>query len=233
MTAQGVARDFSIFAPSVGVLNASGRRRQRIVSVLVRGGIDVAEQPADSRNVAGEPGTPTCGALVVDQHRAAPSGGDLRAIVERACGTPVVVISAGFDRRVIRLALAAGADGFVLDDELEQSLAAAVRGVCSGQLSVPRDARNIVARPRLSTREKQILGMVVLGFSNGEIAARLFLAESTVKSHLSSVFSKLGVRSRQEATAMVLDLDTGLGTGILAISEEHESLGPVNGFSAS
>ena len=133
----------------------------------------------------------------------------------------------------MRLALAAGADGYVLDDELEQSLPAAVRGVYSGQLSVPRAARSIVARPKLSAREKQVLGMVVLGFSNGEIAAKLFLAESTVKSHLSSVFSKLGVRSRNEATAMILDLDSGLGIGILAISEEHERLGPVDGFSAT
>jgi DNA-binding NarL/FixJ family response regulator len=95
-------------------------------------------------------------------------------------------------------------------------------------LSLPRDARDVVARPKLSTREKQILGMVVLGFSNGEIASKLSLAESTVKSHLSSSFSKLGVRSRNEATAMILDPDGGLGTGILAISEEHERLGPVD-----
>jgi DNA-binding NarL/FixJ family response regulator len=217
---------------SVEILNASGSRRQRIVSALGRDGINVAEQPADARNLAKESGTCACDALVVDLHGAEPSAGELRTMVEQAGGTPVVVISATSDRRAMRLALAAGADGFVLEDALEACLPAAVRGVCSGQLSLPREARDIVARPRLSTREKQVLGMVVLGFSNGEIAAKLFLAESTVKSHLSSVFAKLGVRSRDEATAMILDLDSGLGTGILAISEEHERLGPVDGFSA-
>ena len=69
----------------------------------------------------------------------------------------------------------------------------------------------------LSTREKQVLGMVVLGFTNGEIARQLHLAESTIKSHLSSSFTKLGVRSRNEA-AELIDADGGLGTGILAIS---------------
>jgi len=219
---------------SVGILNASGSRRQRIVSALVRDGMDVADQSAGTRSLADESGTTTCDALVVDLHRTESSAGDdLRMIVERASGTPVVVISEVSDRRAMRLALAAGADGYVLDGELEQSLPAAVRGVYAGQLSVPRAARNIVARPRLSAREKQILGMVVLGFSNSEIAAKLFLADSTVKSHLTSAFSKLGVRSRNEATAMILDLDSGLGIGILAISEEHERLGPVDGYSAT
>ena len=60
--------------------------------------------------------------------------------------------------------------------------------------------------------------MVVLGFTNGEIARQLHLAESTIKSHLSSSFTKLGVRSRNEAAELILDADGGLGTGILAIS---------------
>jgi DNA-binding NarL/FixJ family response regulator len=213
---------------SVQILYVSDGRRRRIVSALERDGIDVAAEPG-TRHHVDESAPCTCGALVVDLHGAEPSADDLRAIVEAAGGTPVVVISATSDRRTTRLALAAGVDGFVLDDDLEACLPAAVRGVSAGQLSLPRGARDIVARPTLSTREKQILGMVVLGFSNGEIAAKLSLAESTVKSHLSSTFSKLGVRSRNEATAMILDPDSGLGTGILAISEDHERLGPADG----
>jgi DNA-binding NarL/FixJ family response regulator len=60
--------------------------------------------------------------------------------------------------------------------------------------------------------------MVVLGFSNAEIAKKLVLSESTIKSHLSSAFHKLGVRSRTEAAEMILDSNSGIGTGILAIS---------------
>jgi hypothetical protein len=67
-------------------------------------------------------------------------------------------------------------------------------------------------------REKQILGMVVMGFTNADIAAELYLAESTVKSHLSSAYPKLGVRSRRQATALILDPTQGLGPGIFAIA---------------
>jgi DNA-binding NarL/FixJ family response regulator len=59
-----------------------------------------------------------------------------------------------------------------------------------------------------------------MGFSNAEIARQLFVTEATVKSHLSSAFSKLGVRSRAEATARILDPEHGLGTGILSISDD-------------
>jgi DNA-binding NarL/FixJ family response regulator len=72
----------------------------------------------------------------------------------------------------------------------------------------------------LSSREKQVLGLVVMGYMNSQIAAQLFLAESTVKSHLSSAFDKLGVRSRHEAVARILDPQGGLGVGILTVGGE-------------
>ena len=60
-------------------------------------------------------------------------------------------------------------------------------------------------------------------FTNSEIGARLFRAESTVKSHLSSAFAKLRVRSRSEAAAMIVDPQGSLGTGILAITSNGET----------
>ena len=66
----------------------------------------------------------------------------------------------------------------------------------------------------LTTREKQILTLMVTGQTNSQIASELFLAESTVKSHLSSAFGKLGVSSRSEAAAVILDPDRGHGLGI-------------------
>ena len=59
------------------------------------------------------------------------------------------------------------------------------------------------------------------GCTNAQIADELFLAESTVKSHLSSAFSKLGVSSRNEAATMILDPDRGRGLGIAKIAPER------------
>ena len=80
-----------------------------------------------------------------------------------------------------------------------------------------------VGAPTLSAREKQILGMVVMGYMNCDIAKQLYVAESTVKSHLSSAFLKLGVRSRSEAVELILDAEQGLGRGILAITSDGAS----------
>ena len=55
--------------------------------------------------------------------------------------------------------------------------------------------------------------------ATGEIAQKLHLSQNTVKTHLSSSFAKLGVRSRSEAAALILDPEAGLGTGILTITD--------------
>jgi DNA-binding NarL/FixJ family response regulator len=130
-----------------------------------------------------------------------------------------VAVTGTLDRRALRDLLGAGVDGIVLERQLEACLALAVRAARSGQLVLPGEFRPQVAKPRLSPRERQILALVVIGFTNGEIAQKLFVTETTVKSHLSSAFAKLGVRSRTEATDLILDPESGLGTGILAISD--------------
>jgi DNA-binding NarL/FixJ family response regulator len=58
---------------------------------------------------------------------------------------------------------------------------------------------------------------VVLGFTNRQIADKLFLAESTVKTHLSSAFGKLDAHSRADVTARILDPENGYGVGILSL----------------
>lgn len=135
--------------------------------------------------------------------------------------TPIVIVSDELTRRDLVMAERAGADGLVLHSRVSIALAAAVRAACVGQLVVPRELAAEGTRPTLTVRERQVLGMVVLGCTNAEIAKRLFVAETTVKSHLSTAFAKLGVRSRNEAVGAILDPDRGLGTGILAISEDE------------
>jgi DNA-binding NarL/FixJ family response regulator len=141
--------------------------------------------------------------------------------------TPIVVVCAGIERWAVRAALAAGAAGVVLLDDLDAALWPCLQAVQSGQTCVPRGHWSQIVPPALSAREKQILGMVVLGYTNSQIAAQLFLAESTVKSHLSSAFGKLGVRSRNEAASLILDSERGLGMGILGLGGEPIELQPL------
>jgi DNA-binding NarL/FixJ family response regulator len=117
--------------------------------------------------------------------------------------------------------IAARLEGAVLVNEIEQTLLPTLAAVAAGQCVVPRAIRQIVDRPPLSPRERQILAMVVLDFSNFEIARKLFVSESNVKNHLSSAFQKLGVKSRSAASELILDHESGLGPGILRISPEE------------
>jgi DNA-binding NarL/FixJ family response regulator len=111
-----------------------------------------------------------------------------------------------------------GLDGVVLTDRLEATLVPTLRVVVAGLVCVPGGMRDELNKENLSGRERQVLGMVVMGCTNAEIAAKLYLAESTVKSHLSSVYSKLGVRSRRDAAALILDPAAGLHEGVLTTS---------------
>jgi DNA-binding NarL/FixJ family response regulator len=117
--------------------------------------------------------------------------------------------------------LAARLEGALLASEIAHVLRPTLEAVAVGQCVIPRAIRQIVDRPPLSPRERQILAMVVLDFSNGEIARKLFVTESSVKNHLSSAFQKLGVKSRSAAAELILDRESGLGPGILRISPEE------------
>jgi DNA-binding NarL/FixJ family response regulator len=134
--------------------------------------------------------------------------------------TPVVIVCADVRPGELRLALAAGVTGVVLEGQLGSALAPCLAAARAGQVCVPRRLARQVEAAALSTREKQILGLVVMGYMNGQIAEQLFVAESTVKSHLSSAFGKLGVRSRNEAVDLILDPERGLGIGILGLGGE-------------
>jgi DNA-binding NarL/FixJ family response regulator len=135
----------------------------------------------------------------------------------------LVVCSPPAGARGVRKAVEQGADGLVWEPAIETTLAATVNAVLTGMIAVPRDVWRRVERPELTNREKQALGLVIMGLSNGEIASRLYVSESTVKSHLSAAFRKLGVRSRAEAARVITDPKEGLGTGILAITGTSSS----------
>lgn len=117
--------------------------------------------------------------------------------------TRVVVVLRDHNRADIRSALRVGADGAVIEAQVPLALAVVVRAVSLGQASIPRELRGELDDEALSAREREVLTLVAEGLTNAAIAAHLCLSESTVKSHLSSAFSKLGVHSREEAAALV------------------------------
>ena len=146
---------------------------------------------------------------------------ELPKIRDRHAGPVVAILSELPSTRGAR-AVAARVEGSVLADDLEHALLPTLIAVGAGQCVVPRSVRQLVDRPPLSPRERQVLAMVVLDCSNAEIAEKLVVTESNVKNHLTSAFSKLGVSSRSEATELILDAESGLGLGILRITPEEE-----------
>jgi DNA-binding NarL/FixJ family response regulator len=139
-------------------------------------------------------------------------GGPVELLRNLRPGCAIVLVSSG-ETALVRKALRAGVDGFVPETAVDGALEGTIGAVLSGQISVPQSIRNRIAWTTFSVREKQVLQLVACGLTNAEIADRLYLSESTVKSHLSSSFRKLGVSSRAEAAAAVLDPDNGLVAG--------------------
>ena len=119
-------------------------------------------------------------------------------------------------------ALRAGASGFVLKDDPPEQLIAAVRTVASGDaLLSPAITKRVIGEftrmPRpappkelddLSTREREVFRLIALGLSNAQIGQELFIGETTVKTHVTHILSKLGLHDRVQA--VVLAYQTGV-----------------------
>jgi len=192
--------------------------REQVSAALVSGGHSVlARSPTgEDLPVSWNGKVPAC--IVVAAERPDRSTLDLVRLLRSRVGEVSAVLVC---RRAViadvRRALELGIEGIVLKDDADEALAPVVAAVCAGQVSAPSGQRRAVRARALTTREKQILTLMVTGRTNSEIAAQLFLAESTVKSHLSSAFGKLCVSSRSEAAALILDPERGRGLGIVKV----------------
>ncbi len=208
-------------------LVAAGASARRIATALRREELTIttledAEAPL-ARTTTDAPAV-----VVVYVEAAAESARDrIELLRQRFPTTPLIVVCASVERRAIRSMFAAGVTGIVLRAELESTIGPCLLAVKAGQMCLPYGAWRELDPPVLSRREKQVLGLVVMGYMNSQIASQLFLAESTIKSHLSSAFGKLGVRSRHEAVERILDPDGGFGVGILAVGAEPIQRVPV------
>jgi DNA-binding NarL/FixJ family response regulator len=126
----------------------------------------------------------------------------------------VIVLTAALERKQIADALRLGARGVILKDAATSLLFEGIRRVVAGEYWIGRESVSDVIRYLvrgetgeaharkqkfgLTPRERQIVGAVVAGYTNKEIAGRFSLSEDTVKHHLSNIFDKLGVSSRLE-----------------------------------
>ncbi|MEV6908839.1 response regulator transcription factor [Amycolatopsis sp. NPDC051071] len=132
----------------------------------------------------------------------------------------VVILTTYADDTSIADALRAGARGYLTKDAGRAEIGAAVRSAANGhalfaaevsdRLVAALDARTtgrakVELPDGLTTREAEVLGLISRGLSNPEIAAELFIGESTVKSHINHAFAKISVRNRAEAVRYALE----------------------------
>jgi two-component system NarL family response regulator len=195
----------------IAVLAPDDLAARRIEGALVAGGMAVATRWRSGADVAPAPAAVPDVLVVVFGRGVTARDQQMRRLRRHLPDVHIVAVMPEDSRRGIRRAVEAGANGVVFESDLETSLEVTVRAIVAGQIAIPATRRHDVDRPTLSSREKQVIGLVVSGKSNKAIAGELFLAESTVKCHLSSAFSKLGVRSRNEAADLVLQSGAELG----------------------
>jgi len=136
-----------------------------------------------------------------------------RAIRRQFPQVQVIALSSFKEGELIKNALEAGAIGYLLKDISAEELARAIRAAHAGRTTLSPDAAQSLVKTvnqppapgfDLTEREREVLVLMVDGLNNTQIAGRLTVSPSTIKSHVSSILSKLGVASRTEAVTLAL-----------------------------
>jgi DNA-binding NarL/FixJ family response regulator len=144
----------------------------------------------------------------------------LRELREQATPTRIILVTAAIDRTEIMTALQLGAQGVVLKESASEVLFKSIRAVMAGEYWVGRKRETDLAatlrdlaasHPRqsrkqfgLTPRELEIISVILGGYSNSDIAAKISISEKTVKHHLTNIFDKLGVSNRLELALFAL-----------------------------
>lgn len=136
-----------------------------------------------------------------------------RTILKSCPNTKIIALTSFKEKELVHEALQAGAIGYLLKNVSIDELAKAIRAAHSGRSVLAPEATQAlieaVTRPPgigfdLTDREHEVLHLMSEGLSNREIADRLMISHSTVKNHVSNIFSKLAVTSRTEAVALAV-----------------------------
>jgi len=138
--------------------------------------------------------------------------------VIRALGAdlvPTLVLTTFDDEQAALELMAAGARGFLLKDVTLERLVEAIRVIAGGGTVLRPGLSDRVANqlrapsadgPEITAREREVLRLLAAGYSNREIGRALFVAEGTIKNHVSNILTKLGVRDRTRAVLKALEL---------------------------
>ena len=136
-----------------------------------------------------------------------------RTIHQRWPQVQVIALTSFQEKELVQDALQAGAIGYLLKNVSGEELADAIRQAYVGRPTLAPEAVQALIQPPseaetlaadLTRREQEVLALLVKGMSNPEIAERLVISRSTVKVHISSILSKLGVSSRAEAISLAI-----------------------------
>ncbi len=184
--------------------------RVALRAVLEEAGIDVVGEAAGGVEAIELAESLAPDVLVLDMRMPDMSGVEVcRHLSGTAPDLRIVVLSSFSDDEDVFGALSAGAASYMMKDVAPEALVAAIRGVASGQTvldggvaqRVLDGPRHAVETPRgtLSPREHEVLELMAQGLTNREIAARLWISDPTVKTHVSHVLAKLGQPDRTQA----------------------------------
>ena len=136
-----------------------------------------------------------------------------RLIRRQSQSIQVIALTSFMEEILVQSALQAGAIGYLLKDVSADELAQAIRSAHAGRATLSAEAAqalvNAANQPPapgldLTERERAVLALMVEGLNNTQIAGRLVVSPSTIKTHVSNILSKLGVASRSEAVALAL-----------------------------
>ncbi len=186
---------------------------------LVRHGLAMLLDSADDIELVGQARDGAEALLMVDQYLPDIVLMDLsmpgmdgveatRRITTTHQSVSVVVLSSFSERRMVLEAIDAGAAGYLLKDGGMDDIVRAVRSASNGEAPLsPRAAQAILSArparqlPELSSREREVVELVVEGLKNKDIADRMSISEKTVKTHLTHVYQRLGVANRADMIA--------------------------------
>jgi two-component system NarL family response regulator len=200
--------------------------RQGLCSLLLREGIEVV---AEVEQVAGLKATlaaNTCDALLLDLQMDQWSMDQISKLSRK---TAIIVLTATETVEIGLTALHLGARAVVHKRFAIETLMTAIRAVADGLVWMPPAMQTALMRQdnllakQLTGRESEIVRNVALGMRNAEVAARLSLRESTVKTHLTNIFQKLGIRARSELTRYAIKM------GLVTMSVQSRRMGATKG----